>query len=69
MGTIIILDENGIVKVHVSKKSWKEIEKKYDDNIEAWMTDKGIDEKIGVNLGCANWQVFEEEPEISDFTF
>ncbi len=28
MGTIVILSQEGIVKIKVSEKSWKEIEKK-----------------------------------------
>lgn len=69
MAMIVIFDENGIVKINVTEKSWEEIEYEYDNNIEAWMTDKGIDEKVGVNLGCANWQVFEDEPETKEYTF
>lgn len=69
MGTIVILSQEGIVKIKISEKSWKEIEKKYDEDIEVWMVEKGIDEEAGVNLGCANWQFFEDEPEISEYEF
>ena len=66
MMTIVVLDENGIHKIKVCAKTYRTIQKKYDGDIETWMYEKGIEEEMGINMGCAYYQVFEDEPETTE---
>jgi len=33
----------------------------YDENTEVWLSEEGIDEKLGFNVSCINYMWFEDE--------
>lgn len=69
MGTLVVLDyiSRCLLFIELSKKDLNALEKTYENNIEEFVIEKGIDEKFSFNADCAHFMLFTDEEEIEIF--
>ena len=63
MSKLAILDPSGvqIIILEVSEEQEEKLFNVYDENTEVWLSEEGIDEKLGFNISCINYMWFEDE--------
>ena len=62
MRKLVILNNSvgEVIIANVSKKQENILEEKYDDNIEEWLSEEGIEEKLGINMSNCNYMWMQE---------
>ena len=63
MSTLVVLNHitGDVLFIGITDKMQRSIEDEYDDNLEAWMSDNGLEEKFGFNVSCSNWMFVDHD--------
>lgn len=63
MSKLVILNNSvgEVIIASVSKEQENILEEKYDDNIEEWLSEEGIEEKLGINMSNCNYMWMEDD--------
>jgi hypothetical protein len=66
MGTLVVLDciLRRLLFIELSKRDLNTLEKKYENNIEEFVIEKGIDEKFSFNADCAHMELITDDEEV-----
>lgn len=62
MSKLVILNNSigEVIIAEVSKEQENILEEKYDDNIEEWLSEEGIEEKLNINMSNCNYMWMQE---------
>lgn len=62
MGKLVILNNSvgEVIIANVSKEQENILEEKYGDNIEEWLSEEGIEEKLGIDMSNCNYMWMQE---------
>ena len=68
MSKLVILNNSvgEVIIASVSKEQENILEEKYDDNIEEWLSEEGIEEKLGINMSNCNYMWMGEGQSIRE---
>lgn len=68
MGRLVILSNmpNEVIILNVSDEQEKRLEEQYDSDTESWLSEEGIEDKVGFNMSNCSYMWMDEGCEIRE---